>query len=139
MKHVVTCKKSKGFTLIELMIVVAIIAIVATIALPAYQQSLRKSKRSDAKGGLVDAASRLEQYYLDNKQYTIDMTDLGYSSANGVYTADSHYKMTVTAGSCGSINSCYTITAVAQGDQASDSCGDFTINSLGIKTPSDCW
>ncbi len=132
-------KRSRGFTLIELMIVVAVVAILATIALPAYNDSVRKGKRSDAKAGLMDAASRLEQFYLDNKSYTIDMTKLGYSAANNVDTSDKYYKMTVAAGSCGNISTCYIISTVPQGGQASDSCGTLTVNSLGIKTPSECW
>ena len=132
-------KQSKGFTLIELMITVAVVAILAAVALPAYTDSVRKGKRSDGKAGLVDAASRLEQFYLDNKQYTVNMTSLGYSAANNVSTTDGYYKMTVAAGACGSIASCYTISAVPQGSQADDSCATLTLNSMGIKTPSDCW
>lgn len=139
MKHIGFSKKFRGFTLIELMIAVAVIAILATIALPAYQDSIRKSKRSDGKAGLVDAASRLEQYYLDNKTYTVQMTNLGYSADASVATTDSHYKMSVSNSPCANISSCYTVTAIPQGDQASDSCGTLTINSMGTKTPSGCW
>jgi type IV pilus assembly protein PilE len=139
MRQIRITNKLRGFTLIEIMIVVAVIAIIATIALPAYQSSIRKSKRTDAKAGLVDAAAKLEQYYLDNKSYTTDMTKLGFTAASGVDTSDAHYKMTVTASSGCTIAACYTVTAVPQGDQTSDTCGTLTVNSMGIKTPSDCW
>jgi type IV pilus assembly protein PilE len=132
-------REQRGFTLVELMIAVAIVAILAAIALPSYQESVQKGKRSDAKTGLVDAASRLEQFYLDNKTYTTDMTDLGYGAATNVDTTDGYYKMTVAASAGCTIASCFTVSAVPQGGQASDSCGTLTINSKGAKTPSDCW
>jgi len=132
-------RKSKGFTLIEILIVVAIIGVLAAIGIPSYQDSVRKSKRADGKSGLVDAASRLEQYYLDNKSYTKDMNELGYNALTGVDTPDKRYKMSVDANPCGNIAACYTVTAIPQGDQINDSCGTLTLNSSGIKTPSECW
>jgi type IV pilus assembly protein PilE len=136
MEHINMRNQSRGFSLIELMITVAVVAIIATIALPAYNDSVRKGKRSDGKAALMDVASRLEQYYLDNKTYTTDMTNLSYSAATDVDTTDGYYKMKVVG--C-PIASCFTISATPQGDQANDSCGILTVNSMGIKTPSDCW
>ena len=74
---------SRGFSLIELMIAVVIVGAIAAFAIPAYQDSVRKSKRADAKTALSDAAARMEQFYLDRKTYTDDMTDLNYVDMPG--------------------------------------------------------
>ncbi len=71
-------KHQQGFTLIEAMITVAIIAILAMVALPAYQGYVAKGVRSEAAAILFDAAARQEQYYSDFHTYTSDMTALGY-------------------------------------------------------------
>ena len=68
--------RQRGFTLIELMIVVVILGVIAAFAIPSYQDHLRKSKRSDARAALSDLAARQEQYFLDNKTYTDTLTDL---------------------------------------------------------------
>lgn len=128
---------NKGFTLVELLIVVMIIGILAAIAVPAYNSSVLKGKRSDGKTALMDATSRLEQFYLDNKSYTADMTQLGYSAAANVDSSDGYYKLKI--GGC-PIASCYVVTAIAQGSQADDKdCNPMTVNSLGVKTPTACW
>ena len=71
-----TMRSEAGFSLIEIIIVVVIVGILATIALPAYQDSVRKGQRSDAKAGLLGVASRMEQFMLDRGTYTVDMEDL---------------------------------------------------------------
>jgi type IV pilus assembly protein PilE len=71
--------KIKGFTLIELVIVVAIVAILATIAYPSYQDSVRKSRRADAKGVLMEAAQWMERFYTENNRY--DQTRAGVAVA----------------------------------------------------------
>lgn len=74
-------KKTLGFTLIELMIVVAVIAILAAIAYPSYRDNIRKSRRVDAKSALTDIAQLQEAFYARNGRYTDDMTDLGFGNA----------------------------------------------------------
>ncbi|MEH6617468.1 MAG: type IV pilin protein, partial [Porticoccus sp.] len=70
--------KSRGFTLIELMIVVAIVAILVGIAMPNYREYVLRSNRAVAKGALLEVASRQEQYFLNNRSYTHLLADLGY-------------------------------------------------------------
>jgi type IV pilus assembly protein PilE len=132
-----------GFTLIELMIVVAVVAILAAIAYPSYIDSVRKSRRSDAKNALHAAASREEQYYGDNKAYNASMTALGYTS-DPADSPEKYYKISVDnslLAGC-AIATCYVLKAVPQGDQAKDThCGTLTVDSKGNKTgnSTDCW
>ena len=127
-----------GFTLIELMIVVVIIGIISMIALPSFQASMAKGKRTDAKTALMESSSRMEQYYLDNKTYTTTLSDIGVSTTS----PDGYYALSVVTpdGSC-PIASCYILKAEAQGGQATADadCADMQLNSVGSKTPSACW
>ena len=130
-------KKSRlvGFTLIELMIVVAIIGILAAIAYPSYVNYITKSARSEGVAAVMRVANLQEQYYLDNRAYATDMTKLGLS-ANPFVTEHGHYSL-ASAG-----NSSFTITATAKGAQASrdSTCGTITMTSAGVKGPSaECW
>lgn len=135
-----------GFTLIEVMIVVVIIAILITVALPSYQGSLQKGRRSDAMSGLLDAANRQQQFMLDRNTYTSDMTDLGYA-ANPQISEEGHYSISGAACTGGSVVTCYTLTAIPvagspQGDDAR--CTTFSLDSFGTRSATgtsagDCW
>lgn len=128
-----------GFTLIELMIVVVIIGIISMIALPSFQSSMTKGKRSDAKSTLMDASSKMEQFYLDNKTYTTTMTNLGFGSPAD--SPEGYYVISAQAATAGCpIASCYVLVATAQGAQANDTdCPTLTYSSLGVKSPAACW
>jgi type IV pilus assembly protein PilE len=126
-----------GFTLIELMIVVAVIAILAAIVLPSFQNSIRKARRTDARGALTTVAQLLERYNTEKNTYVgaslgNAATDLyKASSENGYYTlAPSN----LTA-------STFTITATPVGGQAADSCGTYSLDQTGTRTPATagCW
>lgn len=121
-----------GFTLIELMIVVAIVAILASIAYPSYQDSIRKGKRSDGEGLLLQIEALQGRYLYDNGSYTTDLTDLGFSTANNVTSTDAHYQVSVLAATAACpITSCYELQAVPQGAQVDD--GRLDLTSTGIK------
>ncbi len=123
-------KKSTGFTLIELMIVVAIIGIIAAIAYPSYQDQVRKSKRTDGHTKIMDAMARQERFFSENNTYTTDMTALGYAT-DPVDSDNGHYE--ISGAACdGDIAQCVKLTATAQGGQASD--GDLTLDSTNAKT-----
>jgi len=75
--------RGRGFTLIELMVVVVIVAILVGIAYPAYVDQMRKTRRSEGKALLMELMSAEERHYTENGTYTTDFTQLGYSSAPG--------------------------------------------------------
>ncbi len=122
-----------GFTLIELMIVVAIVAVLALIAIPTYQSYILKSRRTVAKTSLLDLAAREEKYYSTNNTYTNQPTKLGYISASFPLavpnTADNYYQLNVTAAT----TTAFSATAIPQGAQAKDSCATYSINQLSVQ------
>lgn len=143
---------TSGFTLIEIMIVVVVISILASIAYPAYMNSVTKSRRGVAKAALQDIASLQEQYYLNNKAYTADLTLLGlaadyYLNSEGavVGAADTAriYLMTVSNVTATG----YTVTATPQSSQVArdTECGTMTLSQDGTRTVSgtgaisSCW
>jgi type IV pilus assembly protein PilE len=152
---------TKGFTLIELMITVTIVAILAAIAIPSYSHYTLKAHRTEAKSALLDMASLEERYFNVNNVYTADPTQLGYTGAVGsTFTVGSgYYTVTIpataitapglpTAALPGGTPATYAITAVATGTQVNDTeCAQFTINSQGLQTSvnsgavatTDCW
>lgn len=145
--HARRTKKHRGFTLIELMIVVVIISILAAIVYPMYSDQIRKSRRATAHSTLTDAAARQEQFFLDNKSYADDMNKLGYGVAAGVgvpfEAPEAFYNVTIDAetGAC-PIATCYSITATAINAQVDDTaCPTLTLDSRGNKTPvvGNCW
>jgi len=71
-------KNQQGFTLIELMIVVVIVAVLLTVALPSYQQQVRKTRRSLGKAQLMEVMARQEQFFLNRRRYAVLLTELNY-------------------------------------------------------------
>lgn len=137
--------KTKGFSLIELMIVVAIIGILAGIAIPAYNDYLMKARRGDGRGVLLNTAGTLERYFSENGRYT---TALGSGScAAGIIPSASpegYYSLTSTAAVCS--DNTFTLTATPQGRQTGDKCGSLTLNqaqakgvSGGVLPAASCW
>ena len=130
-------KRSKGMTLIELMIAVAVVGILATIAYPSYQNQVRRSNRADAITALTAMANAQERSYLANNTYTTDTTLLGFAAGTG-NSQRGFYTLTVPTGNTTTFT--ITATAVAGGPQAGDTgCTLLTLNSTGIKTPATCW
>lgn len=118
----------KGFTLIELMIVIAIVGIISAIAYPSYQDSVRKARRGDAQAGLVEAANDMERFYTENNTY------IGVAWPANI-TSD-FYTLAISAQSL----SAFALQATPTGAQLSDTCGTLTLSSTGAKTPAiDCW
>ncbi|HWY73334.1 MAG TPA: type IV pilin protein [Burkholderiaceae bacterium] len=122
-------KFTRGFTLIELMIVVVIVAILAAVALPSYQNSIRKSRRPDAKTALLDLAAREERYYTVNNTYTNVAANLGYAAlpVNLGTGSKPDYTLSVSAFTA----TTFSLQALAQNDQVNDTCGSYTLDNLG--------
>lgn len=123
-----------GFTLIELMIAVAIVGILAAIAYPSYTQYMIRANRAAAQAEMMDIANRQEQFLLTDRSYASKTTleASGYTLPSDV---SSKYSYAVVTGT-GTVPS-YTLTFTPTGTQASD--GDLVITSEGVKTPADKW
>ena len=121
-------KKQRAFTLIELMVTVAIIGILASIAYPSYRDSVMKSRRADAQGALLAYANSMERYFTVNNTYlTVSSTVVAPTNAGTTY-----YTIAIST-SPAATASTYTINATPIGTQATDKCGTLTLTSTGVK------
>lgn len=135
-------KHTRGITLIELMVVVAIVGILASIAYPAYTDQMRKTRRSDGQVMLTEMMNAQERFFTNNGAYTTNLVSggLGYTDAgSGKVDSENDYYQ-ITAAVCGAgiaLSDCVLLTATAVGGQVSD--GNLSYNSLGVKTPASKW
>ena len=137
--------KAHGFTLIELMIVVAIIGVLAAIAYPSYTSSVQKSKRTGAKIAIMEVAQAQERYFSMNMKYAYDLATLNSGAVSSGNADD--YTVTVSglksnSTACVSGETCvtYTVKAVPKttSPQANDnSCQEFTLTHTGIQAAKD--
>ncbi len=117
---------SPGFTLIELMIVVAVIVILGTVAVPSYNEYIRGVHRADARAGLLQAQQWLERAATAMGAYPTTLpAEMTWSSDPG-----KRYTLGFAAGNT---NAAYTLVATRRGLQAGDRCGDFTLMHTGIR------
>jgi type IV pilus assembly protein PilE len=131
------------------MITVVIISILASIAIPAYNAQIRKSRRTEAKTALLDLAGREEKYFNTNPTvgYTTSSANLGYAATTlttmtNYPVGSGYYTVTVDL----TLGPPYTITATAVGDQAKDVCSNISVDSFGKQAATgsttasvDCW
>lgn len=130
---------ASGMSLIELIIVVAVVAMLVTIAFPTYSNFQQKARRADAKITLEEIAAKQEGFYITNHRYTSNLAQLGLA---GNLTDAGHYVINVLADDQG-----YTLVAApAPGSpQANDDeCQQFSINNLHVRaalpdTSGNCW
>jgi len=133
--------RKNGFTLVEMMVVVAIVGILAAIAYPSYTEFIMKGRRTDGKNALLTATGAMERYFSENGRY---VTSAGGSTCPNVFSANStenHYAITAICA-----DTTFTITATPQNAQSTDKCGSLTINqaqakgvSGGTLSATSCW
>ncbi|MGH8653060.1 MAG: type IV pilin protein [Gammaproteobacteria bacterium] len=141
-------RRRRGFTLIEILIVVAVVGILAAIAYPAYQDSVRKSRRGQAKADLTELAQLLERNFTEANRY--DQNSASVALAIGTAplfnqsprTGTANYTLTLPTLTA----STFALNAAPAGAQAGDPCGTYTLNQVGAKgvtggtlTAADCW
>jgi len=121
---------SRGFTLVELMIVIAIVAIVVSLALPSYQQSIRKGRRADAQAELIEFAGRAERVFTQTNSY----------ATSALPNDTDFYTFSFSAGPSATA---YTLVATPKATQSSDRCGTMNLTQMGQRThtgaETDCW
>ncbi len=132
-------RRHKGITLVELMIVVAVVALLLSLAVPSYTGFVLRSNRSEAINEVLDLAACQERIYLRLNQYDVNRCEASALSTNGLYQLG----MTTS-----NANQNYTITATPQGGQTNDTCGNLTLTDQGVRDVSatsdttkiaNCW
>jgi len=126
----------RGFTLVELVVVMAIAAILAAIAIPNYSEYVLRSNRSSAQAFISDVATRQAQFFLDRRTYATTVAALNLPVPNEIAT---RYNVAIAVNAGPPLT--YTIRATPTGPQAKDRCGALTIDQAGTKTAaaSRCW
>lgn len=131
-------RRQRGFTLVELVITVVIAAILSALALTSYRTYTMEARRQAAVTALTDAASRQEQFFLNNRSYTTTVgaggLNVDASVENGAYLVS----IDAATASC-PIARCWAMRATPQGKQAEDKCGTLTYDSDGNRAPANCW
>lgn len=123
--------KPSGFSIIELMVALAIAGAIAVVAIPSFIEQVRKSRRADATTALLDVASRQERFFSDNNRYAASLA-VNPPAGLGVaaITDNGYYELALTS----SAPTTFTITASPTGGQTNDTeCPGFTMNHLGVK------
>jgi type IV pilus assembly protein PilE len=134
--------RSLGFTLLEVMIVCAIVAILAAIAYPSYQSSVQKSRRAEAKTALLGVAAQMERWSTEKSGYAAATLGASSPAVFANHSENSYYNLSLANLTA----TTYTARAAPTGAQTGDPCGTFTYNEQGFKsvtggtwTTAQCW
>lgn len=135
-------RSSKGFTLIEVMIVVAIVGILAAIAYPSYQEYVLRSGRSEGQALLNDAAARQDRYFAQNHSYVTGAEEFAKLGLPSDLSSTGKYQLTLDVGE--DADGGYLLTVAPAGAQVGDTaCGSLTLNAVGVRGAggdvSTCW
>ncbi len=138
MKHTLR-SRMRGVTLLELMIVIVVLSLIVTVAIPNYREYAARAKRTEARAALLQIATNQERFYLQNNTYTTDMTELGFAATGCNTTQSGSYSVCVPTADANN----FTATATYQNtDAEADKCKTWTINGAGVQSSSPyggCW
>ncbi len=131
----------RGFTLVELLISVAVLGLLVALAYPSYLSHIAKGRRADGKAALLDVAQRMERFYTERSSYV--GASLGATGIHPTSSVQGYYSLAITAQTAAA----FTLTATPSGAQASDACGTYSYNHQGSKSvggaatlsASTCW
>ncbi|UCD71794.1 MAG: prepilin-type N-terminal cleavage/methylation domain-containing protein [Syntrophobacterales bacterium] len=135
-------KRSRGFTIVELIVTIAIIGILAAIAVPMYTNHIRRARRSDAKVALENVRAMEEQFRAENGRYTLDPGELasfGWPNGGGVYDAGDYTITLPMDDGSGFLAQATPRAGTRQFNTDGGAAGWLRINADGVKTPSDKW
>ncbi len=131
-------KRVKGFTLVELMIVIAIIGILASVGYPAYINSLKRAQRADAMDSLLSLAGRMEEYYMVNGTYVgATVANDGSGTVGSSISSENIYLLSISGATA------FKYKLIATPEETDAECSTLTLDSLGTKgstgTSGNCW
>ena len=139
-----TVQKQRGFTLIEVMIVVAVLGVIVAIGYPSYTEQVRKSRRAEGMGELLELADKMERFYADQGTYAGATLGTGAGNIHTATTADGYYTLNIDSQTAVAFQ--VRATPTTKGNQNRDKCNIFILDSLGNKTLSgnstpleQCW
>lgn len=133
-------RRLRGFTLLELMIAVVVVAILASVAYPSYRDFVVRSKRAEGKAALLDAAQSLERYFTTHNTYPAALATAGARTHSGENASKAAYTIAIAGG-----GTTFTLTATPANGHADPKCGNLTLDQLGVRGKSgtapltDCW
>lgn len=138
-----------GFTLIEVLVAMAVIAILAAIALPSYTEYVNRGRRAEGRTALSQALQQQERFFAANNRYSVfsDAAPNGFMTSSGEDPGSAHYALSAAACAGSTQDQCVVISAVpsgmaapARGSQFIDTrCGTLTLSTAGVQTPAACW
>lgn len=128
--------RNRGFTLIEFVIVMAVLGILTAIAVPAYREHVRKAARADAQSYLTDLATRQHQYLVDKRRYAATAATLNLTLPASI---KNKFQDPIAVEAPDVAPPTFRLTATAEGDQTKDKCPTLVIDSAGNRQPAGCW
>jgi len=126
---------SLGFTLVEMMVVTLLVAILAAVAFPLYQEQVRRGHRAAAQATMLDVAARQKQFVIDRRAHASSLAELGLVDPPAL---SGRYALAIEAPEQAGAP-VFRIVATPQGAQASDACGVLALDQSGARAPAGCW
>lgn len=126
--------RPRGFTLLELMVVTAIVAILAAMAIPSYGRYTSRARRAEGQALLMQIANAQERYYAVHHRYG-DLVAIGYASTTTVMSEHGYYQAMAIAQDANGAGQAYVAMAFGQGAQAEDTCGELSVDHTGMRLP----